>query len=133
MLHRSAVRLRKEPRLARKAQPVCPHCFRRFLPHEYYCPRCGEAVGQLTGYIPFVSIRFYTNFYGKMWRKVWYDENIRMLTRAICLVLIIIRVPVMVLGLPVVLRDIIRDGRRRREDAAGQREAKSAGSQEEDS
>lgn len=75
MLHRSAVRLRKEPRLARKAQPVCPHCFRRFLPHEYYCPRCGEAVGQLTGYIPFVSIRFYTNFYGKMWRKVWYDET----------------------------------------------------------
>ena len=98
-----------ETMLAADATPCCPHCLAQISPLEDYGSHCGEAVGQLTGVIPFVNIRFQTNFYGKLWRKLWYHEGVGMLTRAICLLCIMLLAPVMFLGLPVVIWDAIRD------------------------
>ncbi len=103
-----------ETMLAADATPCCPHCLAQISPLEDYCSHCGEAVGQLTGVIPFVNIRFQTNFYGKLWRKLWYHEGVGMLTRAICLLCIMLLAPVMFLGLPVVIWDAIQARRRRR-------------------
>jgi len=87
-----------ETRLSDGATPACPHCLAPISPRDDYCSHCGEAVGQLTGIIPFVNICFQTNFYGKLWRKVWSDEGVGILTVAVCLLCIIVLAPVMFVG-----------------------------------
>jgi hypothetical protein len=122
-----------ETMLAHDATPVCPHCLAQISPLDDYCGRCGEAVGQLTGIIPFVNIRFQTNFYGKLWRKVWYEEDVPVLTQTMCMLCILLLAPFMFVGLPIVIRDAVRARRRCRAGDAGQSEAKSEDSQERDS
>ena len=98
------------------ASPACPHCLTPFSEADYYCQNCGEAVGQLTGYIPFVNIRFIANFYGKLWRKGWYGKSAWFGTRLFCLVLVFAFAPIMLIGLPFVLWEYLQRRRSKSSD-----------------
>ncbi|MGD8787785.1 MAG: hypothetical protein PVJ60_10200 [Phycisphaerales bacterium] len=87
------------------AVPVCPHCLTPVKPFDHYCRRCGEAVGKFTPYMPFINIRFACNFYKRIWIKVWHDKNAGIATKIFCFFFIILFVPVMLIGLPFIIRD----------------------------
>jgi len=88
------------------AQPVCHRCFAPFYPHQDYCDNCGEAVGKLTPYKPFVNIRFNYSIFGRMWHIVWRDSNASFILKAFCLFLIMLFAPIMlIVGIPFVLRE----------------------------
>ncbi len=55
--------------------PICLHCFTPYHETEHYCKVCGEAVGQFTPYVPFVNIPFNYSIFGKIWRKLWYEDG----------------------------------------------------------
>lgn len=95
--------------------PLCLRCLAPHSPHEYYCKHCGAAVGQFTPYIPFVDIPFYANFYGRLWKRVWHERGVPVLSRAFSLWLIGLLAPVMLVGLPFV---ILERRRRRRTPSA---------------
>ncbi len=83
-------------------QPLCWQCLTPFDLLQHYCHKCGATVGQFTPYIPFVNIRFQANFFGKMWRRIWY-EKATPATKVVCLLLILFLWPIMLLlGLPFV-------------------------------
>jgi hypothetical protein len=78
--------------------PVCIRCFRPVDPLAHYCPHCGEATGQLTQYLPFVSIPWETRIWGQMWRQIW-SRDVSLPGRAFRLFMIVWNVPVMLIGL----------------------------------
>lgn len=82
-------------------QPLCMQCLSPVDPLEYYCPKCGFATGQLTPHIPFVNIQHYTNFMGRMWRKIWF-ERASPATKLLCFFMIVLSAPFLLLGLPFV-------------------------------
>ena len=79
-------------------------------PHRYYCEHCGAAVGQFTPYIPYIDIPFFADFYGRLWRRVWFERGVSLASRALGLLIILLAAPVMLIGLPFA---IARRGRRR--------------------
>ncbi len=81
-----------------KETPLCLRCMRPVDPSVYYCPHCGEATGQLTPYIPFVSIAWQTRIWGQMWRQVWSRET-SIPGSLLRLLLIVYYVPVLLIGL----------------------------------
>lgn len=83
--------------------PVCLKCFATYSPLLHYCPNCGEAVGSLTPYIPFVNIRFNYAIFGTMWKDVWVHQGTPAWRRVFYMLLILFTVPIMLLGLPFVL------------------------------
>ena len=85
------------------AVPVCPRCMTPFDPLQHYCKKCGEAVGQLTPYIPFVNIPFNCSVFGTMWHRFWFDKRTNIGMKILFLFLIILMAPVMLLGLPFVI------------------------------
>jgi len=92
------------------ATPVCPHCLAPISAQDYYCKACGESVGQLTGIIPFVNIRFQANFLGRIWRTAWYDKEAGLGYRIFCMLLFFfIAAPIAVIGLPFVLWEKLRN------------------------
>lgn len=85
------------------AQPLCPNCLIPCDPRQNYCENCGsnEVVNPLASYMPFVRLRFAYGFFGKMWRKMWYDEEASIIFRLVCLCLIFLFAPILlVVGLP---------------------------------
>lgn len=78
--------------------PVCITCLKPVDRGEYYCPYCGEAVGQLTPYLPFVNIRWYVNTWGKIWRQVW-SRDVSIPGRLLSFIMIVFYVPYMLIGL----------------------------------
>lgn len=88
------------------AQPVCPNCLEACNPLQNYCGNCdsNEVVNPLASYMPFVRIRFICGFFGKMWRKMWYDKEASIVFRLLCLFLIILFAPILlIVGLPLFL------------------------------
>lgn len=86
-----------------EGQPVCLRCFTPFHPLQDYCENCGEAVGQLTPYKPFVNIRFNYSIFGRMWKIVWRDAEASLVLKSFCFVLIVLFAPIMLVGLPFIL------------------------------
>ena len=80
--------------------PLCTRCLRPHSPHQHYCEHCGAAVGQYTTYIPYIDIPFFANFYGRLWRRVWFDRGVPLTSRAFGLLIILLAAPVMLIGLP---------------------------------
>jgi hypothetical protein len=78
--------------------PLCLRCARPVDPSTYYCPHCGEATGQLTPYIPYVSIAWETRIWGHMWRQTWARE-VSIPGRLFRLLVIILGAPALLLGL----------------------------------
>jgi len=103
--------------VAVEGTPVCPHCLTPFDPDtQYYCAHCGRGVADVTPYVPFVNIPFNCAIFGSMWRKVWREGNVGFGRRLFCLLLIVIFAPIMLLGLPFIVWEMIRS--RRRDDEA---------------
>ena len=88
--------------------PLCPRCLTPFDPLQHYCDKCGEAVGQLTPYIPYVNIRFSCSIFGQMWKAIWFDKRAPFIKRLFYLLLIITFAPIMLVGLPFALWRKIR-------------------------
>jgi len=83
--------------------PVCLRCFEPYSPLLRYCSNCGEAVGNLTPYIPFVNIRFNYAIFGTLWKDIWVHQGTPAWRRVLYMLLILCTVPIMLLGLPFVL------------------------------
>jgi hypothetical protein len=88
----------EEPKDSGDGTPVCLRCFRQVDPLAHYCPHCGEATGQLTQYIPYVSIPWETRVWGQMWRQIW-SRDVSLLGRLFRLFMIVWNVPFMLIGL----------------------------------
>jgi len=88
----------EEPKDSGEGTPVCIRCFRPVDPLAHYCPHCGEATGQLTPYIPFVSIPWETRIWGQMWRQIW-SREVSLPGRMFRLFMVVWNVPVMLIGL----------------------------------
>jgi hypothetical protein len=78
--------------------PLCLRCMQPVDPLSYYCPHCGEATGQLTPYIPYVSIPWETRIWGHMWRQAW-SREVSIPGRLFRLLVIILGAPALLLGL----------------------------------
>jgi hypothetical protein len=76
------------------ALPVCPNCLKPCNPLQNYCDSCGsnEVINPLTSYMPFVRIRFNIGMYGKLWRKIWGDEDMSIMLKLILSLLLILMV-----------------------------------------
>lgn len=74
------------------AQPLCPRCLTPCHPLQFYCHNCdsNEAINPLASYMPFVRIRFNTGMFGKMWQRVWYDEDTSVVCKLFYIFMIII-------------------------------------------
>jgi hypothetical protein len=83
--------------------PLCTRCLAPHSQYDYYCPKCGAAVGQFTAYIPFVDIPFYANFYARLWERVWYERDVAIHNRVASLLFILWLAPVMLAGVPFAL------------------------------
>jgi hypothetical protein len=88
----------EKPKDPGEGTPVCIRCFRPVDPLAHYCPHCGEATGQLTPYIPFVSIPWETRIWGQMWRQIW-SRDVSLAGRAFRLLMVLWNVPIMLIGL----------------------------------
>ncbi len=86
-----------------KETPLCLKCLQPVDPLMHYCPNCGEAVGQLTPYIPFVNIRFNYSIFSTMWKKIWEGKDTGVFAKIFYLFLIVLCAPIMLIGLPFVL------------------------------
>jgi len=87
------------------ATPVCPQCFQPFDPLEHYCKNCGQAVGNLTPYIPFVNIPYNYSIFSNMWKKTWYDDQVGIGHKIFYLFLIVLMTPILLVSLPFMLRN----------------------------
>lgn len=85
-----------------EAVPVCAQCFTPYIAGDDYCKKCGETIGQYTAYVPYVNIRFVANLYERLWKRVWYEQGVRLHRRVLGLLIIFLGAPVMFLGLPFV-------------------------------
>ena len=85
-------------------KPVCLNCLHPVDPSDYVCGNCGEAVGQLTPYLPYEGIRYYAGMWGKLWHRLWYDDRDGILLKFFYLSLVVVMgSPVLLLLMPLVL------------------------------
>ena len=92
--------------------PVCPGCLAPYEPLQHYCEKCGEAVGTLMPYIPFVNIRFNYSIFDTIWRRLWGEGKVGVGWRIIYALLILLMVPIMLVGVPFVIWDKLKKRRR---------------------
>jgi hypothetical protein len=78
--------------------PLCLRCLKPVDPISHYCPNCGSATGQLTPYMPFESIRWYTGIWGQMWRQLD-SPRVSGLGWFLRLLMIVWNAPVLLIGL----------------------------------
>ena len=103
------------------ARPICPKCLAPCHPLQNYCEKCdsNEAINPLASYMPFVRIRFNIGMFGKMWRKIWYDEDTSIVRKLFFLFLIIIGAPILLMvGLPLLLIGAIPEPKLRKTTVA---------------
>ena len=91
--------------------PLCTRCLQPYDPLAHFCPHCGCTVGQLTPYMPFVSIPFNVDLLSSLWRRIWADDAHPM-TRAFCTVLVLLCAPILLIGLPFILVNLVKTGRK---------------------
>jgi hypothetical protein len=95
--------------------PVCPQCLTPFHEGQYYCRKCGYAVGTNTPYIPWINIPFGLSIYKHLWHKIWYDKRTSLLLKVLYLIFVALAAPIMLVGAPFTLWSMSRD--RKRHDA----------------
>jgi hypothetical protein len=92
--------------------PLCLNCLQPVNPLHHYCPHCGRAVGQLTPIMPYESIRWQADIWGRMWRQLW-SRNVSFVGKLFRLLMIIWNVPVMLVGLiPILWHKLNKDNGR---------------------
>ncbi len=77
--------------------PVCLKCFRPISPLAHSCPHCGEAAGQYTPNLPFESIRWQAQTWGRAWRQIW-SPGLSIWSRWFRLVMIVLNAPFLLIG-----------------------------------
>jgi len=85
------------------AWPICLKCLKPCHPLQYYCDKCdsNNVINPLASYMPFVRIRFWCGFCGKMWRVVLYDKEASIILRLLCLFLTFAFAPILIIvGFP---------------------------------
>ena len=85
--------------------PVCLRCLTPYEPLQHYCEKCGTAVGQLTPYIPFVSIPFSVSLFERLWQRIWDSDSVHISKKVFYWALIVWWAPIMLLGIPCMLWD----------------------------
>lgn len=83
--------------------PLCLRCLAPVHPLQHYCHQCGDTVGQLTPYIPYVNIRFYVSIYERLWRRLWFEHRDSIWIKIFFIVFIAWTAPILILGMPFVL------------------------------
>ena len=73
--------------------PLCTLCARPYLLGQYYCEYCGEAVGNLTPYIPYVNIPFNYRPFREIWRRLTHPEGRSFLVLVLYLLFLVLVVP----------------------------------------
>ncbi|HUT60643.1 MAG TPA: hypothetical protein VNA25_22590 [Phycisphaerae bacterium] len=94
--------------------PVCLNCLTPVDPLQHYCPKCGQTVGQLSPYIPFVNIPYNMQPFGRMWRRTWYSTKRSFGTKLLYFLMLVMFAPVIFIGLPFVLWRFMKHPPRRR-------------------
>ncbi len=98
------------------ARPVCLHCLRPCDPLQFYCRHCdsSDVINPLASYMPFVRIRFECGFFGRAWRRLWYDQQASFTLRAACLLVVTLWAPIMLfVGVPLFILDKVPQPRMR--------------------
>jgi hypothetical protein len=80
------------------ATPLCLRCLKPVDPVSHFCANCGYATGQLTTYLPFESIPWYTGIWGQMWRQLG-SRRVSGLGWFLRLLMIVLNAPVLLIGL----------------------------------
>lgn len=77
--------------------PLCTLCGRPYLLGQYYCQHCGEAVGNLTPYVPYVNIPFNYRPFAEIWRRLTRPEGRSFFVLVLYLLFLLLVVPQMVI------------------------------------
>ncbi len=78
--------------------PLCLRCLKPVDPRAYYCPHCGNGIGQLTPYMPLESVPWETSIWGQMWRQLR-SPRVSIPGRLLRLFMIVWGAPVLLAGL----------------------------------
>lgn len=108
-----------DPGAWRDATPLCARCLEPFDPLQHYCAQCGDAVGQLTPYIPFVNIAWTYSFLDIMWRRLWLDRGLSRARRALYCIGVAVNIIVLAPACLLLLAIPMWWSKRRRLRAAG--------------
>ena len=84
--------------------PLCSRCLEPVRPRDYYCERCGQAVGQYTTYLPYIDIPFQVDFLATLWRRLW-SRDTGPLARIGFFLMVLFLTPILFLALPFILWD----------------------------
>jgi hypothetical protein len=85
---------------AAREVPVCLKCLTPHTPHQYYCEKCGEGVGRLTPYLPYINIRYNYGIFATLWQRTWFEREVTLPWKVFYLFIIVWFAPIMLLGLP---------------------------------
>jgi len=77
--------------------PLCTRCGRPYLVGQYYCEHCGEAVGNVTPYVPYVNIPFNYRPFGEIWRRLKEPAGRAFRVLAFYLLFLVLFVPLMLI------------------------------------
>lgn len=78
--------------------PVCLNCMEPVSPLAHYCPNCGRVVGQYTPIMPYESIWWQVDIWGKIWNQLW-SKEVSVAGKIFRFLMIIWNVPIMLIGL----------------------------------
>jgi hypothetical protein len=81
-----------------KEVPLCLNCLRPVDPRYHYCPNCGRAVGQLTPLMPYESLWWMADGWGRMWKQLW-SREVTFSGKLVRAFMIVWFAPVMLIGL----------------------------------
>lgn len=78
--------------------PLYLNCLHPVDPLAHYFPNCGRAVGQYTPIMPYESIRWQVDIWGKIWNQIW-SKEVSFAGKLFRLLMIIWNVPIMFIGI----------------------------------
>ena len=87
-----------EPQNNIREEPLCLSCLHPVDPLYHYCPNCGRAVGQLTPVMPYESLRWQADIWGRMWKQLWL-KDISIPGKFLRLLMIIWFAPIILIGI----------------------------------
>jgi hypothetical protein len=103
-----------------EATPVCLHCFTPVHPLQHFCHRCGQTVGQLTPYLPYLGIAFNYQPFGVLWHRIWHSRRRSFAGKLFRFLFIVCFAPELLLALPSVLWHRFKGSSHRRVGEHGQ-------------
>ncbi|HUU43168.1 MAG TPA: hypothetical protein VMX57_05280 [Planctomycetota bacterium] len=99
--------------------PCCTGCGRPYVKGQYYCQHCGTAVGNLTPYVPYVNIPFNYGPFTDLWKTLRGEAGAGIPRRILAAFVIILMSPIMIIGLPIVFIEWLRN-RKKPDDTANE-------------